>query len=218
VTVLSDLDEKVPWGHELGIGVAQLAFAYVGAYIFNWLIVERPRAKAKALEGYYRAAWNDLTSMASTPAGMVMVLAMLAGSAEMPKHGASKEQLLRILSRGPWTSPQEHTGITSALRQSMATDAALYSRLLPLLGQFDPSVSVAIAAMNPAALNNWLNIAASAPSMLAGKAMQGLIAQGVAEHQEAGRRLANALAEAKHAPRLDAEEYARLQYPGLGSP
>jgi len=45
VTALSDIDEVVPWGHELGIGVSQLAFAFVGAYIFNWLIVERPRRR-----------------------------------------------------------------------------------------------------------------------------------------------------------------------------
>lgn len=46
VTVLSDIDGQVPFGHELGIGVSQLAFAYVGAYIFNWRIVERPRVVA----------------------------------------------------------------------------------------------------------------------------------------------------------------------------
>ncbi len=46
VSVLSDIDEVVPWGHELGIAISQLGFAYIGAYAFNWLVVERPRAKA----------------------------------------------------------------------------------------------------------------------------------------------------------------------------
>src|SRR4051794_22912091 len=69
VTVLSDIDEVVPWGHELGIGVSQLCFAYVGAYIFNWLIVERPRARA--LRGYYAAARDLLVDFASMPSIVV---------------------------------------------------------------------------------------------------------------------------------------------------
>jgi hypothetical protein len=46
VTALSDVEELVPFGHELGIGASGLGFAYVTGWIFNWLVIEQPRRQA----------------------------------------------------------------------------------------------------------------------------------------------------------------------------
>jgi hypothetical protein len=43
ISVLLDVPERVPFGHEAGFALSSLVFAYLGAWILNWVIVERPR-------------------------------------------------------------------------------------------------------------------------------------------------------------------------------
>jgi hypothetical protein len=99
-TALSDIDEWWCPGHEIGIGVSQLSFAYIGAYIFNWLIVERPRAKA--LRGYYAAAWSKLVSIAAYPRDLVRTLSAMADPTKRPKESANHEELIELLPLIDW--------------------------------------------------------------------------------------------------------------------
>jgi hypothetical protein len=148
VTVLSDVNETVPWGHEFGIGVSQLAFAYVGAYIFNWLIVERPRAQA--LRGYYRAAWPYLSNLSHNPTMLILRLQELAD--EKRRVVPDDQDVLGLtesVGMIPWARLDEERPRAMRVFSSLISKHRdSYESLIPILNNFDPSVAVSVSALN----------------------------------------------------------------------
>lgn len=78
VTCLQRIHEIIPFGYEVGVFVAAVAFAYVGAWVFNWVIIERPRARR--LGDIYRIAWPALSIAAWSGHNLIMELAWMANA------------------------------------------------------------------------------------------------------------------------------------------
>jgi hypothetical protein len=128
VTALSDITERAPFGHELGIGASSVAFAYIGGYIFNWLVVVRPRNQSR--KAYYKALRLPLGTIAMDGANLLSDL-------EHVKSVCAKIEMRELL-----TPPQYNA--RKLLRERITWHRHEYARVQPLLQSFKPDVSVAI--------------------------------------------------------------------------
>ncbi|SES67225.1 hypothetical protein SAMN04488546_0056 [Geodermatophilus poikilotrophus] len=201
VTTLSDIDEVVPWGQELGIGVSELAFAYVGAYIFNWLIVERPRAKA--LQGYYVAAGTELEELVYSPVQIVQHLFLICNPAIDAPTSTSADNLERLLSSVNWAE-MDKQGMhpEKFLGYIVESYKSAYQSLAPILNNFEPPVSVAIAQLNAQEIHRILKYLFDHPSAASMGNMQDIFVDALVRYQRAGLRLAQALEESRYTGRL----------------
>ncbi len=212
VSLLSDVEEWYGLGEETGIIVSQVSFAYVGAYLFNLLIVERP--KRKALEGYYEAARGSLLSLALNPAHMVNMLSFHADVDSRPQYGATLEQLEDIISKIDWAKmPKADARIL--FKGLLSGHEKAYERVVGLLNQFEPAVSVSIAEMHAEQISGLLSALASFPETLKGWPMRSEFAQVLFSYQQAGQRLGRALLESRRMPEIEPYFLPRLRYDGL---
>ena len=221
ITTLSDIEEAFCFGescagHELGTFFSELAFAFVGAYIFNWLIVERP--KAKALKGYYAAAKDNLRGMALLPSDMVRQFCFLARTEDQGFDGADQDTLEEILGSIDWATESQRSDLATVFKRLLRRHEKRYEALVPLLNQFDPAVSVAIANVHAEGITSYLEIFAASPMALDNAAMQQFVAESLVDYQQAGRRLGRTLLEAKHMVEFEPGTVARLQYSGMVEP
>jgi hypothetical protein len=76
VTLLQEVPQKFPGGHAIGVAVAAVAYAYTGAWIFNWVIVTRPREKQ--LRDIYPLVWSALSFAAMDGEYLVRDLVFIA--------------------------------------------------------------------------------------------------------------------------------------------
>ncbi len=207
VTVLSDIDELVPWGHELGIGVSQLAFAYVGAYIFNWLVVERPRAAA--LRGYYAAAWNNLMFLVRQPVVLVPLLYGFAGMVDPPPENPDPETLLEVVARIPWEDLDEisnskegaESGARFMFQAVIEQYRQAYESVAPIANFLEPQVAVAIANLHASPIHQYLARFAQRQgylAVMANRQSQANLVQFLHEYLEAGSALLQVLKESRY--------------------
>jgi hypothetical protein len=101
VTALEDVPEIVPWGHPLGTALSWVAYAYVGAWIFNWVIITRPRDEH--LRAIYRVAWPALSRVAKDGWYLVRDIAYMADpeSTTQPEDADIRAILNRINANAP---------------------------------------------------------------------------------------------------------------------
>ncbi len=212
VTLLSDVDEIFDLGEESGILVSEICFAYVGAYVFNRLIVERP--KAQAIRGYYRAAWSDFMELALGPSDIVGTFTTFAAPHERIERGVGFTELKEILSSTPWqTLGQAPLNLVASIvdKQRLA-----YDRLVPLLNNFEPEVSVAMAALNASAALTYIQQIRDSPDMMSVEGVPAHLAVQLVDYQMHGRRLAEALERSRYIPKIQSYIHSRVQYSGLG--
>jgi hypothetical protein len=81
VTGLQRIPEAFPGGYQVGVFVSSVGFAYVGAWVFNWVIIERPRAQQ--LRDIYRISWTALRVAARDGHHLIEELAWLADVDEL---------------------------------------------------------------------------------------------------------------------------------------
>ncbi len=215
-TALTNVPECVPFGQELGLGVMGVGYSYIAAYIFNWLVVERP--KAKALKGYYAAAKDNLRGMALLPSDMVRQFCFLARTEDQGFDGADQDTLEEILGSIDWPTESQKSDLATVFKRLLRRHEKRYEALVPLLNQFDPAVSVAITSMHAEGITSYLEILAVRPLDLDNAAMQRFVAESLVDYQQAGRRLGRILLEAKHLVEFEPKTVARLQYSGLIKP
>ena len=203
VTALSDIPEVVPWGHELGVGVSSLALAYVGGYIFNWLIVERPRARA--LRGFYLAANASLSSIANMPSNTMGALYMLAEhphvSIPLPPDDFTQDDVRRWVLQIEWNPFS--TVYKNSLLELAEVRRLAHESLMPLLGFFEPEVSAAIARTSAAArvhleLAEMLNH----PDSIVMSAWRERLALHLYWYHQAGASLKMALSQSEYTPSM----------------
>lgn len=76
VSLLAEVPETVSFGHEVGLVAGGLAFACLGAWIFNYVIVVRPRHQDK--ERAYEATWEVLNHIAHNARNALLDLNLIA--------------------------------------------------------------------------------------------------------------------------------------------
>jgi hypothetical protein len=126
VTALQRIPEVFAGGYEVGVFVAALAFAYVGAWIFNWVIIERPRTAQ--LRDIYRVSWPALSLAAWDGYYLIKELAWMAKVDELKEPAEYDVQ--QLCSRIPWgvyidgvdwrDSLNNHLDIRNARQQAIA--------------------------------------------------------------------------------------------------
>jgi hypothetical protein len=203
VTALSDVDEQFFGGHEIGIFVSQLAFAYIGAYFFNWLIVERPRERS--LRGHYDAAWTDIVQLAKTPSAMSSFILTVSGrESKSENQAATQEELIVALEGMDWDA-LDREGLIDPVNNLMKWEESHrehYTALIPFLGIFEPDVSVAIAHMNSARIHGYLEQMQRDRQWLTARPYARLLSGRLVDYQERGAQLAEALLSSQFTPPL----------------
>ncbi len=213
-TALTNVPEVLPFGQELGLGVMGVGYSYIAAYIFNWLIVERP--KAQALKDHYDATRQELINLAREPAGIGLLLTMTTedSSADLLADGATRQHIEDALSRVDWTSDPFFAEIAETFDDLIKRQQKLHDALAPFLHHFDAKVSAAIGAMNSEGIRNVMRVIADHPDTITQSYIHQVLADSLVSYQRAGRRLGLALIEAKHM-HLDKQTEDSLRYPGL---
>jgi hypothetical protein len=202
-TALSNVPEIVPFGQELGLGVMGVGYSYIAAYIFNWLVVERP--KAKAFRGHYEAAWSELSELMGTPPYMIKAVYQLAGCDELKTSVESVEELQDVLSRIDLAKFEvDRFEKDNALAMLEKYHQNAYRTLAPILYGFEPQVSVAVVHLGAAKIHE--NIANMKQTVSWSKMLieYGMLAKNLYQYQEAGRQLRQALADSSYTPDSDA--------------
>ncbi len=210
ITALSDIEESIGlWGfypgHEVGTFLSELAFAFLGAYIFNWIIVEVP--KERALRGYYKAAWNSLDDLARTPAHMVAHVLALTGPA-VARYDVSEEEIHKSLREADWDLlARENVDIQGRLAGMESRFQEKYRGLVPILNSFEPAVSVAIADLAAARIHDYVPGVIQNKDLKTLPHLQRLLARRLHEYLESSRVMLKALEESKYTPPLKPFHY-----------
>jgi hypothetical protein len=210
VTALSDIDEVAPWGHEFGIGVSQLAFAYIGAYIFHRLIVVRPRERQ--MRQYYEASQGLLFGFALFPQHSVSVIFDVQYDSPNMLDGGSTEALQPLFA-SLRKLPAEY--VERTLSGLYEAHEAQYAGLAPLLGFFDPEVSVKVAALHAATFPGLAEYYSRNLMNLDAGWTQSQLADALVKYQKAGKALGEELLRAELMPEPSNQVRARLKYSGL---
>jgi hypothetical protein len=214
VTGLSDVPEIVPWGHELGILVSTLGWAFVGGYAVNQLLVDRP--KAQALRGWYSATQDGLTHMALLPQrALTVLLAQVAPDSLSPLHGISKDELVEVLSSVDWSIETNILKLQRVTQINMADRDRAYELLKPLLGHFEPAVAVRIVALYAEVAPRIMQSYADRRDISAASGTIEHFAEMLVDYQLAGQRLVEAIVADRYMPLMakqirDGDTYERL--------
>ncbi|MCZ2857423.1 hypothetical protein [Blastococcus sp. VKM Ac-2987] len=150
VSAFSDVGEVVPWGHEVGIAAGGLGFSYLAAYIFNWLVVVRPRAAA--LRSFYEATWFSLCNIAMNAPKMVDDLEFLAD--QLHSKPVTVDYLRDVCSRigfGDLLTPPQ-VNVRQVIQDRLKWHSDEYRKIEPILHAYEPAVSAALAEVNGATI------------------------------------------------------------------
>lgn len=144
VTALDEIPEKVTFGHEVGLLLGGLAYAYLGAWIFNWVIVVRPRAQQ--LRDIYRVSWEALGIAAWAGYDLIAELAWLAQVDELKDPGEYDvdELCLRI----PFGVLVDGVDWVESLNSLMRTRNARLQSVAPFLAHAEHEVLTRLAEVN----------------------------------------------------------------------
>jgi hypothetical protein len=148
ITALGDVPEKVPFGHELGIFVSAFAYAYVGAWIFNWVIVTRPRSAQ--LRDIYRVTWRALSVAAWDGYYLVRDLQYLADAD--PRVEPADEDIQALCRRITYGRSQSGENPVAYINGRLELRNTLFGAASPLLAYAEHDVLVAIAQVNNSSL------------------------------------------------------------------
>lgn len=146
VAWLQNVPERWPFGYEIGITVSAVAYAYIGAWIFNWVIVTRPRAKE--LRDIYRLAWPMLSLAANDGYQLVRDLQCLADAD--PRVDPLDDDIVELCKRITYGSSRE-TSLTDpieSLRLRFDIRNKRIDALMPLLAKAEHDLIVALAEAN----------------------------------------------------------------------
>lgn len=195
VTALSDIPEVVPGGHIAGIVLSQLAFSYVGAYVFNKVVVELPRADA--LRGYYIAAEPNLSRMMAMPPTLLQ--AFIFGDYDHPLAETATESEIRAsIDRSFAHTPNRR--VIDALVDSVRFFDQYYSGLLPLFSLFEPNVSRAIASLQSAPVFRSIKNLQDRPDLTRHETVRDRLAWELHDIQTRNAELKSAVSHSPHYP------------------
>jgi len=199
-TALTNVPEVVSFGQELGLGVMGIGYSHTAAYIFNWLVVERPRAMA--LRGYYLASWVHLVELANVPVKMIDLVYGLGPLDRVARHADDATDQLSLKAQLAATDYEElakkdleHPRFIARILQDQQE---AYEKLAPIINIFEPRVAVAITALHGHGIHRRLDQLLRHPGMLRSEPKQQHFAQALANFYQAGRLLAVALSESRY--------------------
>ncbi|OCB34278.1 hypothetical protein A5676_02440 [Mycobacterium malmoense] len=151
VTALQEIPEKFRGGHAIGVVVAAVAYAYVGAWIFNWVIVRRPRAKQ--LREIYRLVWPALSFVAMDGDFLVRDLIFIADpDLRVKPADANIRELTEKINAN---APPPHTMGNKAvdlIRQRIENRNAQLASVSSLLSLVEHEVLLRLAEVNACGL------------------------------------------------------------------
>ncbi|MCH9729622.1 MAG: hypothetical protein K0U84_08110 [Actinomycetia bacterium] len=150
VAWLQNIPERWPFGYEVGIIISAVAYAYIGAWIFNWVIVSRPRAKL--LRDIYQLAWPMLSLAANDGYRLVRELQYLADAdPRIDPRDDDITELCKRLHYGSSRGTSFKTSLTDPIKYLNPRFDFLHNRidaLMPLLAKADDELIIALARAN----------------------------------------------------------------------
>jgi hypothetical protein len=198
-TFLSDVPEFWPLGQEIGIAVMGLGYSYIAAHIFNWLVVERPRAEE--YRAHYRASVLSLHRLATVPPIMIYAVFAESGMAQNKWEADSPEEIADALKRIDWGYFDVHShDLFASMRRAIEQHREAYKAVIPFLSKFEPRVSAAIARLDSAGIHEYLRDVEAAPRFMTDAGNQIFLARKLFEYQHLGDELRNALGDSRFMP------------------
>ncbi len=198
-TVLTNVPEVFSLGQELGLGVMGVGYSYIAAYVFNWLVVTRPRGQA--LRDYYDATWADLTELTVTSSHIISRLQ--EWSREKHHDISGLPQLRRMLESIDWDGVVDTHEIYETVTDAARRHDRAYSAILPVMQHFEPTITAKLAALNDVTIRNTLEVLLDQERTI--DTLQDRygvrdVALGLWLLQEKGDQLSDAMMRSKHRP------------------
>lgn len=151
VTLLEDTPAIFWLGHQLGTAVSWVAYAYIGSWIFNWVIVSRPRSAH--LRAIYQVAWPALSRVSKDGYYLVRDLAYMADpeAETLPEDADIREIVNKINANAPPPHTLGNRPIDLIRKRIEDRNTALGS-VSGLLNFAEPDLLVLLAKVNACAL------------------------------------------------------------------
>ena len=170
-TVLLDVEEVVPHGADIGELLYDLSLAYVGAWIFNHLVVVRPRRES--LRRIYEVERRNLDAIAGSGDAVIGLLARAAGMpasdevptleqvramcSAIPANGEDGERLIR------WGPPHDYATWLQSLHALSRRALGYHDRVVGAYGLMDVPLVALLRAAAESSFHQQVAFAEAAP-------------------------------------------------------
>ena len=150
VSLLSDIPEVIPPGREIGIVLSQIAFAYIGAFIFDLVINELPRREK--FRKVYAATWDDLSQIANNGDALLVDLQFIADvkTDERWPLNRSEQHIKDVCTKiefGDILEAQQ-VNVAKLARQRADVHELHYKRIAPYVLAYESDVVAALGEIN----------------------------------------------------------------------